>query len=497
MATETLQHPGEFILTGPNIIGSSGEQVDIGDLVLELNVYQNLNHPFMSGNILMNDAKGLYEYLPIIGQERLIFKLTTPSAYSSINFEEYHAVIYNVEKRFNTNDRSQAYLMNWTTLDNYRNFRTKVSKSYDGNISSMIVRILSEELKSKKSMYVDVTKNIRKYVVPNLSPYAACSWLREESVSKEHQSPHYLFYENSNGYNFRSLDSLIGSQGSLSIPHKKTYRSQPPEDPKEIGAATGTILAFQVEDSSNTYTNGRAGMFASTLLYHDVFNKTLQKFEYDYIDSCYKYRNQLNQDSGKYGPFISESKVDGENKITDFPESKIFVHPSAGKELHSVGASTDFTIPYTNNNAQYWLQESLSREMEREYFTLKIETYGDTNIMVGDIVDVVIPSNREQTPSGGKDSMDAILSGRYLITQLHHQVTPPTQAHKMSFTAMKDSVSSALPETEMKYNAEKQGKKDIGLVKDKENLTKKPRVILPKVTGNPHSSGISSGNPHR
>ena len=489
MATETLQHPGEFILTGPNLIGSSGEQININGLVLELNIYQNVDNPFMSGNILMNDAKGLYEYLPIIGQERLIFKLTTPSAYSSVNFEEYHAVIYNVEKRFNTNDRSQAYLLNWTTLDNYRNFRTKVSKSYDGEISSIVVRLLTDDLKSSKPMHVDATKNPRKYVIPNISPYGACQWLREEAISAD-QNPHYLFYENPNGYHFRSLDSLIGDQGSLSVPHKKTYISQPPKDPKEVGAALGTILAFQVEDSSNTFTNGRAGMFASTLLYHDVFNKTLQKFEYNYIENCYKNRNQLNQDSGKYGPFISESKIDGEKKITDFPQSKIFVHPTAGKELYSEGPSSDATLPYTNNNAQSWLQESRSREMEREYFTIKIETYGDTNIMVGDIVDVIIPSNREGLgSSGGKEAMDAILSGRYLVTQLHHQVTPPSQAHKMTFTAMKDSVSSALPETEMKYNAEKQGVKNIGLVEDKQNLTQKPRSILPA------KPSISSWNP--
>tara|TARA_A100001011_G_C14294779_1_gene837956 strand:+ start:156 stop:1631 length:1476 start_codon:yes stop_codon:yes gene_type:complete len=476
MTKETLQHPGEFILTGPNIIGSSGEQINIGNLVLELNVYQNMDTPYMSGNILMNDAKGLYEFLPIIGQERLIFKLSTPSASGSVNFEEYHAIIYNVEKRFKTNDRANAYLLNWTTLDNYRNFRTKVSKSYKGNISQIVVQILTEQLKSKKAMFVDPTKNPRKVVIPNLSPYAACSFLREESISLEHQSPHYVFFENPLGYHFRSLDSLLGAQGSLSISHKKTYKSQPPDDPHEVGEATGTILAFEVDDSTNTFINGRGGMFASTLFYHDMFNKTLQKFDYNYLDDCYKKRNQLNQDSGKFGPFISETVVDDENKITDFPDSKIFVHPTSGKELHNEGTAT----PYTNNNAQDWLQESLSREMEREYFTLKIQTYGDTNIMVGDIVDVVIPSNRGVLDkAGGKDNMDKILSGRYLVTQLHHQVTPPSQAHKMTFTCMKDSVSSALPKTVMKFSNEPSGVKDIGLTKDKRKLTPKPRAILP------------------
>jgi len=114
---------------------------------------------------------------------------------------------------------------------------------------------------------------------------------------------------------------------------------------------------------------------------------------------------------------------------------------------------------------------------------MKIETYGDTNIMVGDIVDVVIPSNREQTPTGGKESMDSILSGRYLVVQLHHQVSPATQAHKMTFQVMKDSVSSSLPKTKMKYNAEKQGAKKIGLVEEKRQQTSKPRTVLPMKAG--------------
>ena len=45
----------------------------------------------------------------------------------------------------------------------------------------------------------------------------------------------------------------------------------------------------------------------------------------------------------------------------------------------------------------------------------------------------------------------------------------------------------------MKYNAEKQGKKDIGLVKDKENLTKKPRVILPGIPTDAMRASILSG----
>ena len=477
---ETLQHAGEFNLTGPNIIYSSGNQVNIQNILLELNVFQDLDSPYMSGNILINDSSGLYEFLPLIGQERLVFNLKTPNSGASVDFENYQAVIYNVEKRFNTTDRSQGYLLNWTTLDNYRNFRTKVSRAFRSDISTMVMQILSEELGSKKPVFVDPTTNPRSFVIPNMTPYQACNFLKEEAISQEQKSPHYLFYENPMGYHFRSLDSLLGSQGSTVVQHKKTYKSQPPDDPKEIEGATGTILAFSLEDSSNTFSNGRAGMYGSTMFYHDVFNKTLQKYEYDYLEDCYSRRQQLNQDSGRFGPMVSESPVDGKKRITEFPSSKIFVHPTSGKELHHEGTSGVPNYPYTNNNAPIWLQESRSRELEREYFTLQIETYGDTDIMVGDIIDVIIPANRGVLDkSGGKSSMDNVLSGRYLVYKLHHQISPQSQAHKMTLHVMKDSVQVALPQEDITFPEELQGLQSIASATGEigKQITFKPRKI--------------------
>ena len=71
--------------------------------------------------------------------------------------------------------------------------------------------------------------------------------------------------------------------------------------------------------------------------------------------------------------------------ITEFPNSKVFLHPTGSADLHTEG---------TDNNAEEWLQESASRKLQRDYFTLKLETYGDTDIMCGDMINVQIPSNK-------------------------------------------------------------------------------------------------------
>jgi len=474
-----LQAAGDFDLDGALIIGSSGRRINIIDQLRELNIYQSIDAPFMSGNIVLADSAGVAELLPILGQERLLFSLKTPGHRESVSFNDYHAIIYNVEKRFQSTDREQVLIVNWTTLEHYKNLRTKISRSFDGNISTIVAEMLTSDnfLGSKKPLHIDQTKNIRKFVIPNLNPFQAINLLKEEAISSD-MSPHFLFFENPDGIHFRSLDSLIGSQGSLNVPHKNTYKSQPPEDPKDIEAALGTILHWEVDDNSNNFLNVKLGMMSSTLYYHDIFNKNIQKFDYDYNDT-FKKRNSTNQENKKSGTLIPQAKM-GEKIITEYANSKIFVHPTASEKLHSVG---------TDNNAEEWLQESISRELQRDYFTLKIETYGDTNIMAGDLIHVIIPSNRPLGGSGGQNQMDPILSGRYLVTSLKHQVTPSESMHSMVMTVMKDSLETAAPVQETTFPDPRPGRKDVGLKITKQKM--KPKTKYPS-TGPGGKSGGSS-----
>ena len=175
-------------------------------------------------------------------------------------------------------------------------------------------------------------------------------------------------------------------------------------------------------------------------------------------------RNSMEQGEKKSGPMISQIILENKKTITEFTDAKIFVHPTGSSDLHTEG---------TDNNAEEWLQESMSRELERSYFTLKIETYGDTNIMCGDLINVVIPSNKPLQAPVTKSSIEPILSGRYLITSLHHQVTPPDQIHQMVLTITKDSLDSNPVVKETKYAEPPQGGVDSGLNR---KLTTRPKA---------------------
>ena len=87
-----IQAAGDYNLGEVAIMGSSGTIVNITEQVQELNIFQSIDSPFMSGNIMINDAMGVASVLPILGQERLLFTFRTPGSFP-IDFDTYNAVI--------------------------------------------------------------------------------------------------------------------------------------------------------------------------------------------------------------------------------------------------------------------------------------------------------------------------------------------------------------------------------------------------------------------
>jgi len=467
---EQLQKPGDYRLGTALVVGSSGLQINIKHLITELSIFQDINRPFMSGNMIIQDGRGIYELLPFLGQERLLLELWTPGANYKIDFVTYTAWIYNIQDRFPSSDRAQTYMIQFTSNENYKNLRTKISHSFTGTIANIVSEIMKDDtfLGTKKSVTIDPTLGNKKYIAPNLRPFSIIKNLKEEAINEKGE-PYFVFYEDPLGFHFRSLDSLVGVEGETSVPHKRTFSSQVPDDPSNIGDQMSLLLNYHVDDSCNTLINTAAGMFCSSLTVHDIFNKQVNKFEFNYMTDSYNVRNSTNQGNGNSGPIVSMIPIDPYgNKITDFPDSKQYLHSTSSAFIHNEGTDSSPEYSYTDNNALSWMMENRSREMELDYFTLDIMMYGDTNLMVGNMINLIIPSNKIQSKSGGKSSIDPILSGRYLITSLRHKVLMSEGTHTMHCKVMKDSVVEAIAETETVWDAEPEG--NIVIAKEEQEI---------------------------
>ena len=445
--------PGDYILTEVIIAGSTGRVLDVTDQVLELIIYEDITSSSMSGSLLLDDNSGIYQSLPIIGQEKIAFKVTTPGYDFSIDFSQSFGYIYDVEKRTSSGEHSHVYLLNWTTNEALLNIRTRVSQSFKGLFSEHVQSILRDKryLNSKKPLFIEETKNERKFVVPNIRPFKAIKQMAEESLSKKDGHSNYLFFETSQGYHYRSFDSLLGrAKANIISPTTKIFRSQPVKNDDPMFKRMAQILEFEVLESTDTLISSANGMYSSTLLQHDIFNKQLNKYIYNYFDNGTTV--YTNSQSSKVGSMVSESNIDNERDpiskqkktIADYSTSTLFIHPSGSSKLHTGGK--------VDNNAKEWLQYSASRHLEQNYFQLQFLTHGDTSTNVGDVIFLRIPSNKPLEKSAGSSVFDPILSGRYVITNIKHAISHRNSVHGMTIRCVKDSVADAFGSTEFTFD---------------------------------------------
>ena len=60
------------------------DRLNIIQMVKEINIYEDITKPFISGNLTVVDANNIFEMLPIAGFERLEMQLMSPGLLTTI-----------------------------------------------------------------------------------------------------------------------------------------------------------------------------------------------------------------------------------------------------------------------------------------------------------------------------------------------------------------------------------------------------------------------------
>ena len=211
----SLQYPGDFRVSDIALISPYGNVVGITTNVTQLNIYEDVYQNCLTGDITFIDTENVVNILPIIGNEYLSFKIRTPmeSQYKEgeYDFTNVNMAVYKIEKRTRLNSRSEEIKLAFTSPENIRNQNIKISKAFDGPYDKAVAEIFKKEygLNSKRKLYVQPTAHNFKFVAPNKRPLDIINMIASRAVPTTLAAPAYVFYENSQGFHFRSMDSFF------------------------------------------------------------------------------------------------------------------------------------------------------------------------------------------------------------------------------------------------------------------------------------------------
>ena len=278
-----LQYAGEYNLLECRLTTSGGVEVDLakGNQILEINFEEDIYSNSVSGNIVIGDTHNLVTELPIIGQELLSLKIQSPNfteEKSSLNFTGGKELyVYMIGVRAELSQGAQIYELRFSSQELMMNNRVKVSKSYTKTLSDIVEDVMTSEkyLGTSKDLFIESTIGIRKLVAPNIRPYSFIKDIVKESVSNL-GSPHYLFYENADGFHFRTIQDLY-KEPAVGIYHYSENLPNTDKNKEQVVVDLTKILRYELQATNDMIMNTMSGMLGSTNIAHDIYSKNYIK----------------------------------------------------------------------------------------------------------------------------------------------------------------------------------------------------------------------------
>ena len=446
---KTFKYAGEYDISDLKLFTASGNVIRLDGLYQSLDIYENMFSNSITGSIIFIDNNNLVMNAPITGQEYLTFKITTPGLDElAIDYSQRSMAIYKIDAR-KAERGNEVVQLHFCSPELLRNERTRISKSYEGTISQIVTNILSDEkyINSSKEIFVEPTKGIKRYVCANKNPYAFIRDLTTEAISKETGSPNYVFFENTDGLHFRTLDSLYAEDiRGVFIASDKGDINIAEGGITNVKEDMRRVLDYDIVSNNDTRQNIKQGMLASKTLSYNIFEKSYEVRKRDYFDDFDEFSRVSNNDEND-NPIYNRAPVDEYlNDMGNFKDARIF--------LHSISKTGDFDAQHyfdtdarlTPNDIHKTISHRFAKNTELDNgVKINMEVNGNTTVKVGSLIDFQLPVIGAKH---GGHAYDIYHSGKFLMTKAKHTFESNGKRYKIFFSAVKDSFNSQLPDGE-------------------------------------------------
>ncbi len=400
---------GDYQLQDVVIFGQTLPRLSCRNLMLELNIYESMNTPYMSGNIVLRDTMNHRSNMSMTGQEEIEFELRTNDECESIDFKTFRGRIYKISNIIPTSNTEQVYTLHFVSMDAMRNTQTRVKQTYRGSTDEIISDVLTNVLKTDKNFHAEQSSKFTTLVGNNRYPFEFIRMAAKRSISRDYNFMTYSFFENHRGYNFVSKQSLINENRVETREPVESFFTAYQKSQVDTPIEMRTLKSFQVTSMQDTLRDNSNGLLNNTHYTYDRTNKTFTKD----ISSYATYLNNVG--INKSPLYTSTPEIDSKS-LTDFPDSTItvsskdpFVHTSSSSDTQNYSNSSDRTADALRGSSSFGIR-------------LKVEMHGNSNLAAGDLIHITYPNHEPIISQTDDKTFDVFLTGHYLIESINHRV---------------------------------------------------------------------------
>lgn len=436
----------------------SNETYDITDLVHRFDYFESITSPVISGTLVMVDSgANLISSLPIQGTERIVITLVAP------NNEEhtYDLHVYKIGSRFGA-ERFQTYTLGLISKEGLLNEGIRITKTLKGKANDIVKSLLKDYIKTDKEIDEENTKFNIIFNAGKKSPFAVINSIQSKSVANSSTakvteskgtgkatpsanssvsslkptdssdydsvtgSAGYFFFENKDGYVFKSIDTLCEGKNSAGTYFQEPIDVNSPPDKK--------ILSIDFLNEIDLLAKLRTGAFSSVICYYNFSTGAYEEYVYS-LDKSYDSMKHMGSQKGL--PY-------GQKELAKYPTrvmSVILDHETwyDGEDIASPekkdGEKGASQFP---DYQKFYMAQSISRLNSLTNQKVQIKINGTPSVRVGDSIDIMIPNQVTQEQKI-VEKYDPEHSGTYLIAEVNHVFNPKERRCYTFLTLVRDS----------------------------------------------------------
>jgi hypothetical protein len=422
MSDNNIVQSSQYVIKELKIISKLGP-VDITDMFEELNIFDSIFNPAMTGTILINDSFGLSGKLSFDGSEILLVDMgkTSDAARIKKSFR-----IYKQSSRKSLNLNSEAYILHFVSDEFILSQQIRISQAFKDTYANITKNILNNYLSvaDGEIAMLEASDGIRSVVIPNKTPFEAIDFCTKRAVNDK-MSPTFLFFENKLGYNFATTSTLLARP----VVHNINFQ------PKNFFDPTGELMGamhYEVVTQFDMNKNIRAGVYAGTFTGFDINTRTVANKIVDFA-SMYNKSNHANQ-TPNIGSITNKQGF----KNTEMFGSKKILYPiTAFSSTDPYITENDPTLANLEDDTYNYLLQREAMMQNLMNLRMKIVMPGNFDLTSGLMANLRLPMRSEKAK--GADNTDHSLNGKYLIVATRHIIT--YQKHETVMEVATDSLN--------------------------------------------------------
>lgn len=398
------------------------KQLSLDFVYSNISIYEDIYSNCLTGSVTIVDANHLLTDFPIIGEE------TVEIAFRSLNTNISILIrlrVTGISEIIQVNENTYMYTLYLTSNAAIKSEKQKISKSFwRGSLSEMIEYLCITSLdmiddnsiefdevtdyfvkrKNKFYNYYSIetdSGHYEKYVAPFYSPFRIINKLCKRAISETGSL--FFFFQDINKFRLVSLEDIFKKRSSENFVKKLVYI---PKDTvnKDSLTSWNIVIDYKIVSRFDVFKNMARGMYSSEYTFVDIEKRKSITKQFYYQRDAPK---QYHVNNGQYLLSTHNSDITHDERIENPRTLKDIIMIHAGDQ-----ESQDFSNHYAEN-----IQRRLSIQAQLDSMILQVELPGDSSgkINVGDIVEFSYPKYE-------REDGDSYLSGRYLVTRIHHNI---------------------------------------------------------------------------